>query len=74
MWGHLQDGPRRPSPTPHPHPIGNRMEANGVAREFWNEVFDLRASVREGREKRSVKVRQKKVRRVAGPRPPARSA
>lgn len=50
------------------------MEANGVAREFWSEVFDLRVSVQDAREKRSVKVRQKKVRRVAGPRPQARAS
>ena len=45
---------------------------NGVAREFWNEVFDLRTPVQEVRDKRTAKVRQKKVRRVSVANPPAR--
>jgi len=41
------------------------MEANGVAREFWSEVYDLRTPVGDLREKRATsKARRKKVRVV----------
>jgi hypothetical protein len=44
------------------------MDANGVAREFWSEVFDVRTPFEELRPKRVTKVRRKKVRVVAPPR------
>jgi hypothetical protein len=50
------------------------METNGVAREFWNEVFDLRAAVQDHSEKRPAKERQKKLRPVAAPRPSGRAS
>lgn len=38
---------------------------NGVAQEFWSEVFDLHAPIEETpRSKSSSKVRTKKARRV----------
>jgi hypothetical protein len=61
------------SQTPCRRPIDMRMETNGVAREFWNEVFDLRAAVQDPREKRSAKEREKRVRRIAAPRPTGRA-
>lgn len=39
------------------------MAINGVAQEFWSEVFNLHAPLDDQRPK-SVKVRTKKVRRV----------
>jgi hypothetical protein len=48
------------------------MEANGVAREFWTELLDVRTVVQDARERRPARARQKKVRRVAAPRPQAR--
>lgn len=54
-------------PTPDLSPIHILMEANGVAREFWNEVFDLRAAVQDPREKRPAKEREKRLRRIAAP-------
>ncbi|MGH2766820.1 MAG: hypothetical protein ACRDKA_13060 [Actinomycetota bacterium] len=50
------------------------MEANGVAREFWNEVFDLRAALTDPREKRTAKEREKRLRRIAAPRPSGRTS
>jgi hypothetical protein len=50
------------------------METNGVAREFWNEVFDLRAAVQNPREKRPAKEREKRLRRIAAPRPSGRAS
>jgi hypothetical protein len=49
--------------------------ANEVARQYWNEILDVRLPAPEPTETRRVKERQKLVRRVAGttfPRPPAR--
>jgi hypothetical protein len=51
-----------------------RMETNGVAREFWNEVFDLRAAVTDARDKRPAKEREKRLRRITAPRPPGRTS
>ncbi len=45
------------------------MEANRVAKEFWNEVFDLRSPVQDARGKRAARVRQKKLRRLTAIRP-----
>jgi hypothetical protein len=48
---------------------------NRVAREYWNEILDMRAPASEPTETRRAKQRQKLVRRVAGttiPKPPAR--
>jgi hypothetical protein len=43
---------------------------NGVAREFWSEVYDLRSEVVEPRDRRSgTKARRKKVRAVLTRRP-----
>jgi hypothetical protein len=50
------------------------METNGVAREFWTELLDVRAVVQDARERRPAKARQKRVRRVAAPRPQARAS
>jgi hypothetical protein len=50
------------------------MAANGVAREFWSEVFDVRTPVEEPRPKRVTKVRRKKVRVAAPPRRPLRAS
>ncbi|HYZ11841.1 MAG TPA: hypothetical protein VE962_08105 [Actinomycetota bacterium] len=50
------------------------MEPNRVAREFWTELLDVRAEVRDGRERRPAKARQKRVRRAAAPRQQARSS
>lgn len=51
---------------------------NGVAREFWSEVFDLSTPVSEeggggGKTKKS-KSRRKLARRMKTPRPPRTSA
>jgi len=51
-----------------------RMETNGVAREFWNEVFDLRTSLTDPRDKRPAKEREKRLRRITAPRPPGRTS
>jgi hypothetical protein len=50
-------------------PIEQVMDSNGVAREFWNEVFDLRTPVDDLRGKRETKTRRKKVRAVLTRRP-----
>jgi hypothetical protein len=52
-----------------------RNMANGVARQFWTEILDVRLPAPEPAESRRVKQRQKLVRRVTGttfPKPPAR--
>jgi hypothetical protein len=74
MWGHPQDGPRETLTDPCPGPDRGPMEPNGVAREFWSEVFDLRLTADDVREKRPTKVRQKRVRRTSAPRPQARAS
>jgi hypothetical protein len=38
---------------------------NGVAQEFWSEVFNLHAPIDEKPRAKGAKVRAKKVRRVA---------
>ena len=44
------------------------MAINGVAQEFWSEVFNLHAPIDDHqRPKGVVKVRAKKVRRVVSP-------
>jgi hypothetical protein len=41
------------------------METNGVAREFWKEILDLRAPADEPRDGRPVeRSRRKKVRQL----------
>lgn len=50
------------------------MDANGVAREFWSEMFDVRTPVDDSRQRRVTKVRRKKVRVVAPPRRPLRDS
>jgi hypothetical protein len=48
---------------------------NGVAREYWNEILDMRLPAPQPTESRRTKLRQKLVRRIAGttiPKPPAR--
>jgi hypothetical protein len=43
---------------------------NGVAREFWSEIYDVRSEVVEPRDRRSgTKARRKKVRAVLTRRP-----
>jgi hypothetical protein len=37
---------------------------NGLAREYWSEVYDLRTPVEDGREKRSRVRRKKQVRQI----------
>lgn len=37
---------------------------NGVAQEFWSEVFNLHAPIDDPTQKRSSKTRAKKLRRV----------
>lgn len=52
-----------------------RNMANGVARQFWSEILDLRLPAPDSAETRRAKQRQKLVRRVTGttfPKPPAR--
>ena len=41
------------------------MAINGVAQEFWSEVFNLHAPIDDHQRPKSVKVRAKRVRRVA---------
>ena len=65
---HAEDGPGRRFTRVGVHPMNKVMDANGVAREFWSEVFDVRTPVEDLREKRVTKVRRKKVRTVAPPR------
>jgi hypothetical protein len=53
----------------------NRNMANGVARQYWNEILDVRLPAPEPAETRRAKERQKLVRRVTGttfPKPPTR--
>ena len=38
---------------------------NGVAQEFWSEVFNLHAPLDEPRQKRAAKSRSKRVRKIA---------
>lgn len=40
------------------------MAINGVAQEFWSEVFNLHAPIDDSQRPKSVKVRAKKVRRA----------
>jgi hypothetical protein len=43
---------------------------NGVARDFWSEVYDVRAQVVDPRDRRSAsKSRRKKIRAVLTRRP-----
>lgn len=39
---------------------------NGVAREYWSEILDMRLPAPQPNETRRAKQRQKLVRRVAG--------
>lgn len=39
-------------------------EMNGLAREYWSEVYDLRTPVEDDREKRSKSRRKKLVRQI----------
>jgi hypothetical protein len=48
------------------------METNGVARDFWTEMLDVRAVVQDVREKRAAKPRQKRLRRTDAVHRPAR--
>ena len=41
------------------------MTINGVAQEFWSEVFNLHAPIDSPERPKTSKVRAKKVRRVA---------
>jgi hypothetical protein len=41
------------------------MAINGVAQEFWSEVFKLHAPIDDHQRPKSAKARAKKVRRVA---------
>ncbi len=41
------------------------MAINGVAQEFWSEVFNLHAPLDESYPRRDSKLRGKKVRRAA---------
>jgi hypothetical protein len=41
------------------------MAINGVAQDFWSEVFNLHAPIDDHQRPKSAKVRAKKVRRVA---------
>jgi hypothetical protein len=52
-----------------------RNMANGVARQYWTEILDVRLPAPTPEETRRGKQRQKLVRRVTGttfPKPPAR--
>ena len=40
------------------------MSINGVAQEFWSEVFNLHAPIENFRRPKGSKTRAKKVRRV----------
>ena len=53
----------------------NRNMANGVARQYWSEILDVRLPAPDPGETRRVKERQKLVRRITRttfPKPPAR--
>ena len=52
-------GPRRGADEP-----GKEGDVNGLAREYWSEVYDLRTPVEDDREKRSRVRRKKLVRQV----------
>ncbi|HEV8571823.1 MAG TPA: hypothetical protein VGR49_02080 [Actinomycetota bacterium] len=48
---------------------------NGVARQYWTEILDVRLPVPGPEDTRRAKQRQKLIRRVTGttiPKPPAR--
>lgn len=47
---------------------------NGVAKEFWNEVFDLHTPADDPRGRRVIKTRRKKVRQVLTRRPTGRAS
>ena len=52
-----------------------RNMGNGVARQYWTEILDVRLPGPDPGENRRLKQRQKLVRRVTGttfPKPPAR--
>jgi hypothetical protein len=51
------------------------LRMNGVAKDFWSEVYDMRAQVVDPRDRRSAsKARRKKVRAVLTLRPTRGSA
>jgi hypothetical protein len=56
------------SGDPHVDPMNQGM--NGVAREFWSEIYDVRAELVDPRDRRAAtKERRKKVRAVLTRRP-----